>query len=478
MSAPPTSPPATLLVILDVDGVTRLDVFSDADPLVIAAVTRILALADAFPQQLGPVRASAAADAPLVPRLRFVFLSGSHSGRVAIPASPLKLAAQWRAPNRPLCEVFHRCFPRRFFNDTSVSIIGQLGCDAALPDTDEGTDSDALVRLSGSVERGFEPAVRVELLRVALTAYGDFLASTGNLTAAEHGRFAELVADAAARCRTGASEVPADHTPDAFEAAAGFLRAEVDPTLRLISHAGNAEVGGCPARRAVNLRVESLVVLDHFRSQLRAHADPAIAALGDRVAAGVAHMNGVEFIWACITLSNKGIAVRSLLERSYAARGLAPPAMITVGDSQVDYSMHTLALPPLGAAFHVGPPSTWQRMRDEHPGGEHAHVVFVPLAACAEARAVASAAAAAAATTTATEPPVHDGAPRTPPPELVDAAKLHGTKDTMALTTGTLEVLVRLEAGLRAAAMASAASGVPVSFESVVAQCAGSFRRA
>ena len=466
-----------LHVILDVDGVTRLDVNSAADPRVIDQVNKILQLERSTPQ--------------LKDKIRFTFLSGTHSSEVKLPpqSSPTGLPPQWRTPNLPLAKVFDKCFDKTDFDSGRLSIFGQLGCDTAVVEEEESSDSNNnnsnnKSTLTGQVIRGFDDDVRIKLLEMVLKSYGEFLRDTNNFTKEEFDEFCSLLSSAVNKCLvTKECPIPKDHTADVFEEVAAFARQKSnDPILRIISHKGSAEIGCLPKKNSqMDLRVDTLKMLDYIKDKVSHCDDKRISTLLDRVSAGVAHIDGAEFCWACVTASNKGIACFDLL-RMYRlgekeqdndvenAENKKYPAtrpnvsIITVGDSHVDFSMHELTAPNPnnmndtgahlyhGQSFHVGPPSTLEKLSKQHPE-KYSHVTFVPLEQCQDASKI---------TTGMTE-------------EMKNKMEhLHGKTDVMPLTTGTLEVLLRLEAVLKAAV--GDGSKEEIDFTQAVQQVSHSFK--
>lgn len=467
-----------LHIILDVDGVTRLDVTSAADIRVITLVNRILALEDSTDAIKG--------------KLRFTFLSGSHSSIVDIPKpkTAQSLPQSWRTPNLPLAQVFDKCFPRSAFESGLVSIFGQLGCDTAVvvvpsSPTTTTTQLDKKpneikekenVSLTGQVIHGFDDDERVRLLAIVLHSYGEFLRDTHNFTDAEYEQFLALLRAATYGCIvTSECSIPVDHTPDAFEPVAAFLREKShDEVVRIISHKGNAEIGVAPKKNAeVDYRRDGLKIIEYIRNKIVNHHDKDVRALADRVSCGVAHLDGGEFIWAVITASNKGIACADLLRRLYNIEfdraendhnsNETPVTIITVGDSHVDFSMHELSAPSpsyksarklqnvSGGAFHVGPPSTLAKLSKSEPE-KFSHVTQVHLTECKSAVKVRC----------ATEE------------EDARLEHLYGNTDVMSLTTGTLEVLIRLEE-LLVKKVSALAKGEEINFENLVKELSGSF---
>ena len=467
-----------LHVILDVDGVTRLDVNSTADPRVINQVNKLLDLENSTPK--------------LKDKIRFTFLSGSHSSDVKIPASPNGLPISWRTPNLPLSKVFDKCFPKSAFDSGRLSIYGQLGCDTAVvsPTTPAENETENLnqTSLTGRVIYGLDEDVRIKLLEIVLKSYGEFLRDTNNFTKEEFDEFCALLTDAVSKCLvTKECEIPKDHTPDVFEHVAAFAREKTqDPLVRIISHKGNSEIGCSPRRnKDVDYRVDGLKLLDYMKEKVSKNADPRISSLIDRVSGGVAHLNGEEFCWAVVTASSKGIACLDLLkmyqlgekedeERKETTEPKSSPSrppnvsLITVGDSHVDFSMHELTAarsntsssssspqPAVlydGMGFHVGPPSTLEKMSKQDPT-KFSHVTLVPLDQCEESSKI---------TTGMTE-------------EMIKKMEhLHGKTDVMALTTGTLEVLMRLEMLLK---LHVADDNAEVDFSDVVKNLTASFKK-
>jgi hypothetical protein len=355
--------PTSLLIVLDVDGVSRHDITGCADPIVIAAVRALIA-----DERADPIG------------LRATFLSGSHS----IATGEIE---DWRRPNLSLSEAFSSCFPAEDFHSGYVRVMGQLGSDicdvvaapasagAATPHGDPENGPVALAALEGRQMEAFPDTTRLTLLRVLLTQVGDLFLRSGNFTEAEHSEYATLLE--ASLAAAAAQPLPVDRAPDALEPVSAFIRRTCDPKFRLISHGANAEIGVRPTRRPIaELRERARLEVYHGAvAALAAAPDPAVAALKENMSAGVAVQDGHEFLGALVSLSTKGRACAALISEE-VANGAAHDALtlLTVGDSMIDYPMHRLA----HAAFHVGPLSTWKAMRADPSHQQlHQHVVHV-----------------------------------------------------------------------------------------------------
>jgi len=412
-----TQLPTSLLVVLDVDGVTRHDIKSKADP----AVTDIVRGIIADEKEGTPIG------------LRVAFVSGSHSHNMGD-------IEDWRRGNLSLSEAFSGTFSADEFSSGHVRVVGQLGSDTCdpvvvaeqptpapplLPITscrDAKEDAPPLVDLRGRQVASLSDSTRLSLLRVVLTRLGGLLLESGNLTPEEHaGQYCGLLEEGLAQ--SAAAPLPEDRAPDALEPLAAFVRSTCDANFRLICHGACAEVGTRPQRRPLSaIRESSLAFYRGLIEDLEAHEDPAVSALSRNVATGVGVEQGEEFMWCIVTLSTKEDACGAMIEEE-VSRGSTREGLtvLTVGDSTVDYPMHRLA----NAAFHVGPISTWRTMREDAPDRDkHQHVVHVVPAFNTGKRG-------------SEEAEGEEGAGA--PPAIID----------MALVDGTVSVLTLLRSALR-----------------------------
>lgn len=442
-----------LLIVLDVDGVTRLSVVGKAEPTIVSAVRRILKHDEAKR------------------RISIVFLSGTHAATAKelldeeaeaaaaernnnVNSKQLALRG-YRMPNLPLADVFERCFTRSELT-SRISIRGCLGCEAcfilpseqaaaaaaAASDDNKTGDDDAaaLVCLGGNALPGhsFNNVTRIALLSVCLHAYARWLSEFSYLSAEQGETLAALIDAAVARSfeQEKQGTLPSTHTPNTFEDVVLFLRTGVDPFFRLISHASSAELGCAPVKKqqeqkqqqqpgaptGADYRIDGLKLISYMHDLLQAvpshHIpDDLKKSLREHVSGGVAHKGHLEFMWCTITKSTKGICCTELLQLPEYKDNTA---LLTVGDSSVDFSMHWL--PETDAAFHVGPISTLRKMA-ELPHAKASHTTFVPMAA----------------TEAAIKQAIAEDAHNS-------SVSHHGTgDDVQALTLGTLEVLLRLE---------------------------------
>lgn len=340
-----------LLLVLDVDGVTRIDVHSTAYPPVIRSVHQLLDLSNKKPN--------------LKDRIQIVFLSGSHAADVDIPhmtSEKIFKDNEWRRPNLSLSSVFRGHFSVEYFERGVIRILGQVGSDAAEP-TSEASD------LKGRIINGFTNQERLALLHTLLKSYGRFLKAHHCLSENDLNTYHALLAEAINK--TDPETMPSGssaYTPCSFEKLAHFVRSQTqDPIFRIVLHQACAELGAKPNARQgfppLNLRTDGFKMIDMIQQD----TDPQ---LHDRISGGVAHAHGDEFLWNIITKSCKGRAVHDLIARENNA-----PLVVTVGDSHVDAGMHKWA----DYAFHVGPPSTHVKMV-ETTGLQHLR--HVALSSC------------------------------------------------------------------------------------------------
>jgi len=339
-----------LLIVLDVDGVTRMDVHSTAYSPVIEQVHKILELSKTHPHLQGSIR--------------IVFLSGSHATDLVIPnTTKQKLFNnnQWRRPNLSLSSVFRNHFALDDFESGRIQIQGQVGCDIVEPDSSSGD-------LKGRLLNGFTNQERLDLLNILLKTYGQFLIQHCCISEKQFSRYNHLLLDAIKA--TDPESIPCGaiaYTPCSFEELAHFISQQTsDPLFRIVLHQGCAELGAKPqvlqGHPELDLRIDGLNMIRMLQQQID-------KKLHDRISGGVAHAHGQEFMWHVITKSCKGRAVRRLQGKDNST------LLVTVGDSHVDAGMHQNA----DFAFHVGPPSTHNSMI-KHTG--LVHLCHVSLSSC------------------------------------------------------------------------------------------------
>ena len=309
MSDPFAKIKTPLVLLLDVDGVTRASVEKRVDEAVMAAVNKLLSL-------------------PAIAGL--YFLSGS-------PIDNDDSIDEWRRGNLPLQAAFSGCFTDMELRSGRVGIYGQVGtqrlCDNATVET-----LDAF----SSAGQHFVACTLLQHFLEAASNIASLSAAAGNLLTNDLQALRSMTVSADAR--------PSKCTPDLFFDLVRKIRALIDPTFRLVSSESLAEfhmdprlAGGIEgATRGVRLscrRVPELVKASVF--------------------SGVAHRGTTEFAFLLVTLSNKGKAASAILDGVNRARTQKGDrgrlCTVTIGDGGVDYPMHVLA----DASFHVGPRRAW-----------------------------------------------------------------------------------------------------------------------
>ena len=346
MSAAPSFRPAPgsksaprdeLLVVLDVDGVTRRGVTDSADPAVIRAVKELLDHS---------VEAKVHAEV--------AFLSGTPS---FLQAADLP---DWCGGNVPLSFVFGDSFNAEIAAGR-VSIHGQLGADKLVLNKACEDGREALV---GVVEQGFTHTQQAEIFVALIEAY---LVDLERTSREAHMRIAPSAADAMVAVKEAAKALEkaaaagiapklCTRAPPELEPFAAAVREHFDPHFRVVSNGATVEYHDF--KTLGKFHHEDLVVPGHASS-------------------GIAHRDGNSFRFVIVTTTNKGETVKRLVERRRAEtarrRGGNPEdhelEVVTVGDTAIDYPMHELASTP----FHVGIPAVW----DAHDRAEVAHVACV-----------------------------------------------------------------------------------------------------
>jgi hypothetical protein len=317
---------ARFLVILDVDGVTRRGVTDVADPRVLRLVQRCLA------HNAADATAATAA-------VRVVFLSGTPA-RVHDHAADA--SEDWRRANVGLDSIFGDMVAPLLAAGT-VSIYGQLGMDRL----SVGSNGEVVGESVGKYSAGEVSCICGHLL-------GWYFKMAAEAHAAEAAEGLKLLAAAGAAMT---AETPAVPTPDAYAAVCGFIRARLDPHFRLISNGGNIEFHDVAL---MHHGAPMPAVIAELRALL--DADAASFAKVPSPSGGVAHRGDVEFRFLIVTLTNKGATVDRLVTEDAA---LAPAAarrrILTVGDTQIDYPMHSRA----DVAFHVGAAAVWEAHRGD-----------------------------------------------------------------------------------------------------------------
>ena len=279
---PPLSPDAThhVVLILDVDGVTRSCVGSAVDRRVTRRVSRLITT-------LGR------------DNIRVNFLSGS-------PLLSDLGRPEWCRGNLGLCTAFSGCFPEEWLNSGVVSIYGQFG-------------TERLVSSAGDVEilAQFSDAQVAKITKALLSLY---------LTTAvkERGQTQlEKWLDVLVRADDVSTPLIADIAND--------IRTTYDRGFRLLTSHSVVETH------------EEQHITDTVLSPGKLHTmlDGVLPPTAS-CCAGIAHRKGAEFRYLSCSYTNKGTSANSIVAKCKGA--LCPdPAVITAGDGCLDYSMHKLA---------------------------------------------------------------------------------------------------------------------------------------
>jgi hypothetical protein len=331
-----------LLVVLDVDGVTRHGVTDTADESVIAHIKALFA-------KCGEAGVN----------LQVAFISGSPSF-LPDPNIP-----EYIRGSEPLSHVFGNHFLSEM-RTGRVEIYGQLGGDILLA-VPHSSDSTAAEEVMGKLVRGYSHSAQAAILRTLIEFYHRDL----ELTDAEA---FQLIAPIAERCIEEVEEIAkerdrmAQHhngppfplrVPEELEEYVLAVRKTFDPKFRLVSNGATVEY-------------------HDFKSVMKTpHSDLIVPGGHGFCSSGLAHREADEFRFVLVSHTNKGNTVGKLVDdrrKEIARRRGGDPAaheleVITIGDTAIDYPMHAMASTP----FHVGLPAVW----DAHDSAEVAHVALV-----------------------------------------------------------------------------------------------------
>ena len=272
----PTGRRGTMLLVLDVDGVTRRAVTDDADPRVVALVKQIASYHEAPNGAL---------------RVQVAFLSGSalHDPESAADVD------EWRTGNKGLRAAFQRsgfmasAAPPTTIAWPMVQVHGQLG--------QENSN-----RIVGHSASQVDALCRILLCQVATT----------------RGLQSDLPLPAAFE-ETGAPPPPGfvvTQTPDSFRPAVAFLRGHADQRLRLIVVGAMVEVhlGAVPVEPGANAEAASWSsALPQFVTEVRRQLelDADLQHLTNSVFSGLAHRAGEEFAFVVIAKGDKAASCGS-----------------------------------------------------------------------------------------------------------------------------------------------------------------------
>ena len=274
-----------MMLVLDVDGVTRHSVEDVADGDVIKAVRDLL-------------------DEGLH---RVVFLSGSPAN-----VDPRWRAQGWCRPNKPLADVFAGCFDQSEIASGRVGIVGQAGAETLTVGEDTSMYSSTFCM---KLTRWQRHAIAVQLL----FNYVDLLQQLSPSSSATHSESNRDVLDLASaelEVLEKITEFPINNDDDAahhamFEPVVTRIR-QFAPSLTLVSLPAMVETTVDLTDEQARC-VDILAVQDGVRRRVAAIPDPAVKAFVTNCFAGLAHREGSPMVFAFCVMTDKGTAVHRLI---------------------------------------------------------------------------------------------------------------------------------------------------------------------